>query len=70
MKELVASLRTKNAERTVLFDQLDMWSKVMDQGIDPEMVESFGWKTSLVPVSIMQRADLLSRSVLQSKFKK
>jgi hypothetical protein len=56
MQEILDRIQSKNAERSILIDQLRMWAEVKAQGIDPETVESFGWKTNLVPANIMEQA--------------
>jgi hypothetical protein len=50
IREFLASIEAMEQERRRLLDTLRMWADVIDQGLDHEAVESFGWNMGLLPI--------------------
>jgi len=48
MQEILDRLEAKNKEQAELLAVLRMWSKVQEQGIDPEEVQSFAFDPNLL----------------------
>lgn len=68
--EIFADLKSKVAQRNKLMAELEICVLVHNQGIDPSKVASYGWKTSLVPADVLNRAAMAHKSLIAAKREK
>lgn len=69
MIEIIEDIKAKRILRDKLLDEIEIWAKIMEQGIEILQVEAFGWDNKLVPAHDMKRASAFNEIFYPIKLK-